>query len=381
MKFPLQLALRFFSSRKRGTARFNGFAAIFGIAIGVAGLIAAVSLATGFANEINSKLLKNTPNFLINNESNLSSSNSAYVARKIERIEGVEKVVIENSVYAAIAINGNSEFVLIVADDDEESDSQMGEFAVPESVLTSIGAQIGDLVEVTYLGDEGLPISNEVKITGVNDKNGIGLLPKARASKHNFSKVISNQKVYMETMGIVVNDSADSDEVKERIANVLGNGYSITSSEELNKPLFSALKLERTLTFSIISLIILIAVLNITAFVSLVVNERRRDIAVLRICGMQGYEITRTFFVEGFLFGAIGVGIGLILGLIACALGNYFELVSLPEEVYIVSYVPFNVRFVNVLLIVLVSLLFSAISAWLPARKAQNIKPFELLRG
>jgi lipoprotein-releasing system permease protein len=123
-----------------------------------------------------------------------------------------------------------------------------------------------------------------------------------------------------------------------------------------------------------------VAALNITTTLALLVNERRLDIAVLRTCGARARSLVFIFLLEGLLLGSIGIFFGIMLGMLGCFLGNYFEVVSLSEEVYSLSYVPFRPNLENILLIIFVTLLLCLAATVYPALKASKIKPLGNLR-
>jgi lipoprotein-releasing system permease protein len=130
----------------------------------------------------------------------------------------------------------------------------------------------------------------------------------------------------------------------------------------------------------VIGLIIFIAALNITTMLILVVVERRRDIAILNAMGSNSRSIMKIFFIEGAIIGCFGALLGVVLGLIASAVGNYFKIVSLPADVYSISNVPFNVQFADVLLAAGVAVALSLIATIYPARAATRVRPVEMLR-
>ena len=161
---------------------------------------------------------------------------------------------------------------------------------------------------------------------------------------------------------------------------MLGENFQVVDWQEANQPLFAALSLERKVSLAIISLIIFIAALNITTTLALLVNERRFDIAVLRTCGAKSKTLILVFLWEGLLIGIIGIVSGVIVGLLACFFGNYFRLVSLSAEVYSLSYIPFNISFSSVLLIIVTALLICLLATVYPAYRASRMKPLDNLR-
>ena len=130
--------------------------------------------------------------------------------------------------------------------------------------------------------------------------------------------------------------------VAATIRGTLGNTYTTIDWQEANRPLFAALALERRMGLFIIALIIFIAALNITTTLILVVIERRRDIGILSAMGAGSKSIMGVFMIEGAMIGVIGALTGVMLGSLACLVGNRYRLVSLPADVYSISNVPFN---------------------------------------
>jgi lipoprotein-releasing system permease protein len=175
----------------------------------------------------------------------------------------------------------------------------------------------------------------------------------------------------------------DPDNVKQVVANVsstLGNSYTLVDWQQANQPLFAALALERRMGLFIIGLIIAIAALNITTMLILVVVERRRDIAILNALGATRTGVMLLFVIEGAVVGAIGAIGGVVVGLAACFIGNYFKLVSLPADVYSISNVPLITRPTEMLLAALIAFALSVLATIYPARAASRLRPVEALR-
>ena len=165
-----------------------------------------------------------------------------------------------------------------------------------------------------------------------------------------------------------------------RINNALGDSYRTIDWQEANRPLFTALALERRMGLFIIALIILVAAFNITTTLILVVVERGRDIGILRAMGVSSRSIMGIFMLEGAIIGAIGGILGVVLGTVICVLGNRYRLVSLPADVYSISNIPFHSQVRDVALAALVAFLLSLIATIYPARAAARVRPVEMLR-
>ncbi|HEX8492861.1 MAG TPA: FtsX-like permease family protein [Pyrinomonadaceae bacterium] len=169
-------------------------------------------------------------------------------------------------------------------------------------------------------------------------------------------------------------------EVNARLREQMGDGFTTVDWQEANRQLFTALALERRMGLIILALIILVAALNITTTLVLVVVERRSDIAILGAMGARARSIMYIFIIEGACIGIIGALSGVALGLVLCLIGDRYKLVSLPADVYSLSSVPFHPQARDVALAALVALILSLLATLYPARAAARVRPAEALR-
>jgi lipoprotein-releasing system permease protein len=130
----------------------------------------------------------------------------------------------------------------------------------------------------------------------------------------------------------------------------------------------------------IVGLIILIATLNITTMLVLVVVERKRDIAILNAMGAGKASITALFMIEGAVIGLLGSAGGVLLSFVVCLIGNHYQLVSLPADVYSISTVPFRPEVREVIVAIVIAFALSVLATVYPARAAARMRPAETLR-
>ena len=147
---------------------------------------------------------------------------------------------------------------------------------------------------------------------------------------------------------------------------------------ERNKQLLGALKMEKIVTIIVISLIELVAALNIFITLVMMVMEKYRDIAVLMSMGARQEQIRRIFMLQGVLIGVVGSAIGPV-GHALLPAGRY-RLIPFEEAVYSMSFVPFEPRGVDAVYIAALAILVSFIATLYPARNATRIAPAEVLR-
>jgi lipoprotein-releasing system permease protein len=178
---------------------------------------------------------------------------------------------------------------------------------------------------------------------------------------------------------IRISDIFRAEEVASRIRSVLPDKY-VTTWMEMNKPLFSALKLEKQLLFLTITLIVIVAALNIVATLILMVMDKTREIGILIAMGATAKNIRKIFFFQGAMIGIIGTAAGTALGLFWNWLANTFELIKVPVDIYHIAYVPFRLKFLDLASIIGVALLISFLSTLFPSHRASKVDPVVALK-
>jgi lipoprotein-releasing system permease protein len=181
-------------------------------------------------------------------------------------------------------------------------------------------------------------------------------------------------------ISVSVEDIYAAGETARRVRASLGADWEAVDWSTANRPLFAALALERRTVALIIMLITIVAALNITTTLALVVVERRADIAVLGALGARHLSVTLVFMIEGALIGAGGALAGVVAGLLACVVADRFHLVRLPPDVYSLSSVPLHPHAWDVALIALAAFAVSLLATLYPARQAARVRPAEVLR-
>ena len=169
-------------------------------------------------------------------------------------------------------------------------------------------------------------------------------------------------------------------EVADAIRATAGPGFTTTTWIDLNKPLFSALKLEKLVLFLTISLIVFVASLNIVTTLIMMVMEKQRDIAILTAMGATSRTVMYVFMLQGLIIGLVGTTIGATLGVVACWVMDTYRLIQLQAEVYSIPYVPFHLKMWDIVLVSGTALLISFLATLYPARNASRLDPVEILR-
>lgn len=169
-------------------------------------------------------------------------------------------------------------------------------------------------------------------------------------------------------------------EIAGEVEKVAGRKLATTTWMERNRQLLNALKMERSVTIVTIGLIELVAALNILITLVMMVMEKYRDIAVLMSMGARQSQIRRIFMFQGILIGVVGTSVGLTVGYLLCYFADRYRWIRLDEQIYALSYVPFDARWVDGLWVAAAAILVSFLATIYPARSATRIAPAEVLR-
>ena len=403
MNFELFIARRYLTAkRKQAFISVITFISTLGIAIGVMALIIAIALITGFQDDVQDKILGSTAHLMVQHY--LGEGLSDY-SQLIEKLEADEEVTnVSPIVYDYILLTGpykNSPGVLRGIEFDLERESTkwlqdlQGRLPEPDEKIPGIllgrdlalntGAGIGDQVNVLTpsfrLSPTALiPRQKRYVVTGIF-RTGLYEFDNTTA----LVSLEAAQKLFklgdkINLLQIRINNIFRAEEVADRIKNVLPAETYVTTWMEMNKPLFSALKLEKQLLFLTITLIVIVAALNIVATLILMVMDKTREIGILIAMGATAKNIRKIFFFQGAMIGVIGTATGTALGLFWNWLANTFELIKVPVDIYHIAYVPFRLKFLDLALIIGVALLISFLSTLFPSHRASKIDPVVALK-
>ncbi len=160
----------------------------------------------------------------------------------------------------------------------------------------------------------------------------------------------------------------------------LGTPFRARDWMEVNHNLFPAFKLEKTVYFIVLPLIVLVAAFNIVATLIMVVMEKRKDIAILKSMGATDRSIARIFMFKGLIIGGVGTLLGVIGGYAGCWLLRRYQFVELPKDVFYVSTLPVRIYPENFAPVALVSVVICLLATIYPARQAAGLAPVEVIR-
>ncbi len=175
--------------------------------------------------------------------------------------------------------------------------------------------------------------------------------------------------------------------LKKKLQTIFTDQYIYTWSD-LNKSLFSALKVERNVMFIILSLIIIVAAFNIISSLTILVKNKTKEIAILKSIGVQNKSIVKIFFMVGFLIGTFATIFGIFLGILFSykietvrqMISNIFDVSLFPEEIYFLSKMPSEINPESIILIAICSIIITSFVSIFPALKASKMDPVKALK-
>ena len=191
---------------------------------------------------------------------------------------------------------------------------------------------------------------------------------------------ILNMKDSITGIEVRVNDIYNARHIADKIVAELGFPYWARDWMQMNHNLFSALKLEKTVMFIILALIVLVAAFNIASTLIMMVMGKTRDIAILKAMGAMDSSIRKIFIFKGMIIGFIGTSLGVCFGFIMCKLLEKYKFIELPGDVYYISTLPVRLEALDVFIIAAAAMLICFVATLYPARQASKLNPVEAIR-
>jgi lipoprotein-releasing system permease protein len=406
MRFEWFVARRYLRSPYRpAVLRLVTLFSVLGVAAGVATLVIALSMNTGFRETLQDRLLGVTAHVSLTKPGSGGFRDYDQLAAKLASIPGVKSVT--PAVYQTVLLSfgGDSRGVVtkgIELEQERRSDEALQrivaghlDFSPDADGIDAllIGKQLsqewklspGDYVTLTSpqgrLTPFGLiPRTRRFRVAGVfdsgfydYDENWCFLTLPAAQSLFGV-----DDKVNVLEFRLQKPDMAG--EIARQIEREAGPGFSATTWMEENHALFRALRLEKLVTAIFIGLITFVAGLNILVVLSMTVTDKARDIAVLMSMGTRREQIRLIFLWQGIAIGATGTVIGLLLGYTFAGIAGTYHLIPLDPQIYAVPYVPFHPSVFDGMWIAAVAMAISVGATILPARAAARLLPVEILR-
>ena len=404
-KLEKEVTLRYLKTRKKdGFLNIISIFSFVGISLGVAVLIIVMSVMNGFRTELVEKIIGFNAHAVVKpydqpiNKENLKNKELKTLSNKLLFSNSSEGVLINKDYTKGLQLRGYTtngfEKLDIVKNKNFYGNGKLisKHISIGKELSINFNINIGDKVLImspsgvqTIVGN--LPkqetyIVDSIFDSGLADFDQNIAFINIKDLENLFD--LDESERFLE---IYLKDPKKIDFAKKKLKEIFNKEYIYTWSD-LNKSLFSALKVERNVMFIILSLIIIVAAFNIISGLTILVKNKTKEIAILKSIGVQNKSIAKIFFMVGFLIGSTATLFGILLGVLFSTyienirqlLSNIFNISLFPEEIYFLSKMPSEINVYSIFLIAICSIIITSIVSIYPAIKASKLDPVKALK-
>jgi len=403
MPLELFIALRYLRAKRKGFFAFvTTSIGVAGVTVGTAALITTLSVMNGFQADIQKKIIGAQAHLTVYGV--YDKPELARLEKTVAEDPGVEAAAPFVLGQAILTFGDRSAGVVLKGLDPERefavndlakslkegtwkgltADPKKPGIVLGEELARSLGAWVGD--DIVLVSPKSiatpmglLPRMQKFTILGLlhtgyyEYDSTTGWTDIAAASK--FLGVETGAS----GLGVRLKDLSKVESAASRLRRALGPAHAVRTYAQMNQTLFAALKLEKFVMFLILTLIVVVASLNIASTLILRSVEKTRDIGLLKAMGASPSQIRRIFLTEGFLVGSTGMVCGLLLGLLLSWVIKTYPIVELPADIYYLSQVPVSVQPWDVAAVLAMGLLLSLLATVYPAARAAKVDPVEAI--
>ena len=391
--------------KKEGFLKIISIFSFIGIMLGVAILIIVMSVMNGFKSDLTNKILGLNPHIVI--EPNSFKIDDDFILRLKEEFKDIrfsksfagEGIIISNNNAKGVLLKGinkneknSKDFFKNFITQGNIKDLNTNKVFIGSELSFNLNLKVGDTLSLMSSSFVSTPIGSipkqeNFKIAGIFntgfvefDQNIVFLNIVDALSIFDKESDDQNIEIYLE-------NPLEANFYKEKIQKINQN-YFIYTWSDMNKSLFSALKVERNVMFIILTLIVIVAAFNIISGLTILIKNKTKEIAILKTLGLSNISIKKTFFLTGLAIGFLASISGVILGnlfsinieKIRIFLSAIFNFEIFPSDIYFLEKLPSEISFTSVFLIFIISLIISAVASYLPAMKISKMSTFRALR-
>lgn len=407
MAFERFIARRYLLSKKKVQfITIITLISIAGVTVGVAALIAVLSVFNGFSKYQVDILTGFDPHIRVMPDSGAGMSDYGTVIEKIKSEADVKAIAPFTMNKGVISTKKNNLVAFVKGVDEKEignlssvkENTTIGEFEFDDndefggivlggSLAAKLEARVLDTI--TVMSPVGMeyaltqivtPRTMKFIVRGIYDSNN-----REYDKMYSFISLPKSQSLY--ELGNSVNgielrmDNIDrSNDVRDKLAAALSSKYKVYTWYDLHENLYSVMKLERWTAFIVLSLIIAVASFSIIGSLTMTVIEKRRDIGILKAMGTPNKSIVNIFMYEGILIGVYGTIFGCILGLGVCMAQIRFKLFPLDTMVYSIDALPVDIRYMDFVYVGICAMVLSFLASLYPALRAAKQEPIKAIR-
>jgi lipoprotein-releasing system permease protein len=403
LPFELFVAVRYLlAKRKQAFISLISLISMLGVMVGVMALLIALSLMTGLQGELRDRIVGSAAHIYVQKPSPGFENYADDIAKlkQFPHVVGAAPMILGQGMMTSAQQEAFVTIKGIIPELEAEvtnvaSSMVTGTLAAldstgegPDGVIigrelaTKLGTFVGDEVQILTpqgtLSPMGMIIRpRRLKVVGIFS---LGLFEFDEAYGFVHLEVAKRllDRPKPEFIELKVDDLFAAQEVAENIST--SPDYMAQDWADMNRSLFSALWLEKMAISITIGLIVMVAALNIVASLILLVMEKSRDIGILKTMGASAGSIRRIFMLQGLVIGLVGTTAGAVAGCIIIYVLDRYRLISVPLDVYQISYVPFTLQPLDFIIVVASAVLICFVATIYPSRKAAKLDPAQALR-
>ena len=405
MPFELQVALRYLLAKRRQVfISVISLVSTAGVTVGVMALVIALALMTGLQQELQARILGSSAHIFVYKPSGIEDYRAEIA--KLRAVPGVIGAAPAVQGKAMITSASGEGFIQVKGIDPQlegsvtdiakvltdgsldqltpKSDEEFPGIVIGKDLAGSLGAMPGDMValltpngSLTPMGV--MPRQRRFKVVGTF-RLGLYEVDMSTGFVSLDSGMLIAGKDTVEHLELKVADIYAAPQIADQIAVDFGSEYVTQDWTDINKQLYSALLLEKIGMGIGIGLIVMVAALNIVASLILLVMEKTRDIAILKTMGASARSITMIFLLQGTIIGVVGTLVGAAAGTVVSYLLDRYRVITIPSDVYQVSYLPFKLLPWDLFFIVVGAIVVCFVATLYPSRQAARLDPAQALR-
>ena len=401
-----EITFRFLRARKNdGFLNIISIFSFFGIGLGVAVLIIVMSVMNGFRAELINKIVGFNSHITVKpydkkiNQDKFSNSQIDFISNQLILSNSGEAIIMKKNTSKGIILRGYKENdfskLKIINNNSfigNRDDLNNYNISIGKELSFTLNVNIGDKVTImspvgveTIIGT--LPKQQTFTIVSLFESGLVDFDNNIAFVNLETLEELFDLDIKDRNLEIYLKDPQNIEKQKKIVQKVFPDEF-IYSWSDMNKSLFSALKVERNVMFIILSLIIIVAAFNIISGLTILVKNKTREIAILKSIGVLNKSIIKIFFLIGVIIGTSATIFGIFLGVtfsvyvedIRQLLSTLFSISLFPEEIYFLSTMPSEINIFSIFIISMCSIVITIIVSIFPALKAAKLDPIKNLK-
>ncbi len=402
--FELHIALRYLlAKRKQAFISVISVFSTVGVIVGVMAVIVALAIMTGLQQELRDRILGSSPHVYVWKATGITDYHAEVdKLRRLPHVVGAAPAMIGQGLLSVaqetvpVQVKGIDP-VLEPQVTDLKQAMRSGSL---DALLAGAGAVDGILLGKDLAAKLNVKVGDDVSLlTPQGTLTPMGMYPKIRRlrvagifmlgllefdSTYGYVSLdVAKRLLGKDTVDHIqlrVDDIWEASRIANAIPQQMGEDYIKQDWQEMNKPLFSALWLEKIAVSLAIGLIVMVAALNIVTSLILLVMEKTRDIGILKTMGASARSVTIIFMMQGLIIGIVGTTVGAAAGYALSTIFDRYQLIRMPIDVYQISHLPFTILPRDFAVVVVTAVAVCFVATIYPSRQAARLDPAQALR-